>query len=161
MLWHQRYGHLNFKGLKTQKEKGMVIELQSFKIQEITCADCLSGKQTRQAQPKQGNWRASNVLELIHSDICGPINPASKSGKKYFLIFIDDFSRKGWVFLLAIKSEALDCFKEFKILVEKELGQAIKSFRTDRGGEYLSDAFTDFCKEHGIKRQLTTAYTPQ
>ncbi|GAA0169316.1 transmembrane signal receptor [Lithospermum erythrorhizon] len=161
MLWHQRYGHLNFKGLKTLKEKDMVTGLPSFKMQEVTCADCLNGKQTRQAQPKQASWRASKVLELIHSDICGPINPATKGGKRYFLTFIDDYSRKGWVFLLANKSEALDSVKEFKNLVETESGQVIKSFRTDRGGEYLSDAFTDFCKEHGIKRQLTTAYTPQ
>ncbi|GAA0160040.1 transmembrane signal receptor [Lithospermum erythrorhizon] len=136
MLWHQRYGHLHFKGLNTLREKGMVTGLPDLKIQTITCADCLSGKQTRTAQPKQSSWRASKALELIHSDICGPITPASES-------------------------EALGCFKEFKRLVEKESGQEIKSLRIDRGGEYLSNAFINYCKEHGFKRQLTTPYTPQ
>ncbi|GAA0166461.1 hypothetical protein LIER_21609 [Lithospermum erythrorhizon] len=89
------------------------------------------------AQPKQRNWRASKAFELIHSDICGPITPASKSGKNYFLTFIDDFSLKGWVFLLTNKSEALDCFKKFKRLVEKESGQVIKNLRTDRGAKNM------------------------
>ncbi|GAA0141050.1 hypothetical protein LIER_02285 [Lithospermum erythrorhizon] len=161
ILWHQRYGHLHFKGLKTLRDKEMVTGLPSFKTHEIICADCLNGKQTRQAIPKKSNWRASKILELIHSDICGPINPTSNSGKRYFLTFIDDFSRKGWVYLLINKSEALSCFKEFKSMVEKDSGHVIKGLRTDRGGEYLSEAFKEYCKEHGIKRQLTTAYTPQ
>lgn len=77
------------------------------------------------------------------------------------LSFIDDFSRKGWVYLLTDKSQALEYFKEFKIKVEKETGKMVRGLRTDRGGEYLSNEFVKFCKEHGIKRQLTTRYTPQ
>ncbi|GAA0176229.1 transmembrane signal receptor [Lithospermum erythrorhizon] len=160
MLWHQRYGHLNFQGLRTLKNKNMVIGLPKIDNQEIICTDCLNGKQTRQPIPKQCNWRADKVLELIHSDICGPITPTSNSGKKYFLTFIDDCSRKGWVYLLN-KSEAFSCFKGFKSMVEKESGELVKCLRTDRGGEYMSTEFVEFCKEHGIKRQLTTAYTPQ
>ncbi|GAA0153042.1 transmembrane signal receptor [Lithospermum erythrorhizon] len=136
MLWHQRYGHLNFKGLKTLKDKQMVTGLPSFKTQDITCADCFNGKQTKQAQPKQTSWRASKVLELVHSDICGPISPESKSGKHCFLTFIDDF-------------------------IERESEQTIKCLRTDRGGEYLFNDFIDYCKQQGIKRQLTTTFTPQ
>ncbi|GAA0186224.1 hypothetical protein LIER_33512 [Lithospermum erythrorhizon] len=156
----KRYEHLNFQGFITLKSKDMVIGLPSFNAQEIICTDCLSGKQTRQPMPKQCNWKANKVLELIHFDICGPITPDSSSGKKYFLTFIDDFSRKGWVYLLLNKSEALSCFKEFKIMVKKESGEVVKCLRIDKGGEYMSNEFIDFCKEHGITRQLTTAYTP-
>lgn len=113
------------------------------------------------AVPKQSNWRAKNVLELVHSDLCGPINPISSSGKRYFLSLIDDHSRKGFVYLLLNKSDTLSYFKIFKSLVENEPGRRIKCLRTDRGGEYLSSDFKDFCNEHGIRRQLTNPYTPQ
>lgn len=152
---------LSYKGLKTLQDKKIVRDLPQFEASNITCTDCLVGKQHRNAIPKQSSWRAKEVLELIHSDICGPIKPASNSGKRYTLCFIDDFSRKAWVYLLVEKLEALRCFKLFKSLVEKETGKLIKCYRTDRGGEFNSNAFKDFCKEHGIQRQLTTAYTPQ
>ncbi|GAA0154298.1 hypothetical protein LIER_12323 [Lithospermum erythrorhizon] len=161
MLWHQRYGHLNFKGLKTLHDKKMVIGLPELKGEAIVCTDCLNGKQTRNPIPKQSNWREVAVLELIHSDLCGPISPTSNSGKRYFLCFIDDFSTKGWAYLLANKSDTLYHFKIFKALVEKESGKNIKCLRTDRGGEYLSSDFNAYCNEHGIKRQLTNPYTPQ
>ncbi|GAA0186281.1 hypothetical protein LIER_33569 [Lithospermum erythrorhizon] len=137
MLWHQRYGHLNFKGLKTLHDKKMVIGLPELKGETIVCTDCLNGKQTRNPIPKQSNWRAVAVLELIHSDLCGPISPTSNTGKRYFMCFIDDFSRKGWAYLLANKSDTLYHFKIFKALVEKESEKNIKCLRTDRGGEYL------------------------
>ena len=100
-------------------------------------------------------------MELIHADICGPITPTSNSNKRYILIFIDDYSKKAWVYFLVEKSEALNFFKYFKTMVEKETGLFVKCFRTDRGGEFNSNEFNDFCKQSGIKRQLTTAYTPQ
>jgi len=93
--------------------------------------------------------------------LCGPIIPISNSNKRYLICFIDDFSRKIWVYFLEEKSEAFIIFKYFKSLVEKETGSCIKSLRTDRGGEFTSQEFDQFCKENGIKRQLTAAYTPQ
>lgn len=100
-------------------------------------------------------------MELIHSDICGPITPTSNGGKRYFITFIDDFSRKTWVYLLQEKSEALSVFKQFKALAENEAEMSIKILRSDRGGEYNSREFVDFCETHEIRKQLTTAYTPQ
>ncbi|MCH81235.1 retrovirus-related pol polyprotein from transposon tnt 1-94 [Trifolium medium] len=73
----------------------------------------------------------------------------------------DDFSRKTWIYVLKDKSEAFEKFKFFKALVENESGCKIQCLRTDRGGEYTFNAFNSFCISHGIKRQLTTAYTPQ
>jgi transposase InsO family protein len=100
-------------------------------------------------------------LELIHADIYGLITPTSNSNKRYILLFIDDYSRKAWVYFLVEKSEAFNSFKCFKTMVEKETGLFVKCFHTDRGGEFNSNEFNDFCKQSGIKRQLTTAYTPQ
>lgn len=118
-LWHERYGHLSYKGLHTLQNKDMVHGLPKFPASTVTCVDCLNRKQTRNSIPKQCSWRSTQPLELVHSDICGPISPISNSGKRYFLSFIDDYSRKAWAYLLAKKSDTLNCFKIFKSMVEK------------------------------------------
>ena len=93
-LWHCRFGHLSFKGLRTLQYKRMVSGLPSLKTPTKLCTACLVGKKHRKSIPKKSLWRASQKLELVHADICGPIKPASNSNKRYFLSFIDDFSRK-------------------------------------------------------------------
>ncbi|GKV39214.1 hypothetical protein SLEP1_g47020 [Rubroshorea leprosula] len=160
-LWHSRYGHLNFGGLKQLQQKNMVTGLPVFECPSIVCEECVISKQHRDPFPKGSSTRARRLLEIVHSDICGPINPVSNGGKRYFITFIDDFSRKTWVYFLQQKSEALMAFKSFKVFVEKEAGSQIQVLRTDCGGEYNSHEFANFCETHGIKRQLTTAYTPQ
>lgn len=160
-LWHFRYGHLNFNGLRTLHQKEMVTGLPMITPPSKVCEDCVVGKQHRDQFPKGKAWRAHNLLDLVHSDICGPINPISNGKRKYFVSFIDDFSRKAWVYFLQEKSEAFNAFKSFKALVENEAGRRIKMFRTDRGGEYCSKEFEAFCDEQGIRRQFTAAYTPQ
>ncbi|KAM1053550.1 hypothetical protein ACFX2I_000976 [Malus domestica] len=160
-LWHHRYGHLSWHGLKVLQQKKMVKGLPQFAASQKVCEDCLVGRQQRDPFPKESMWRASEALQLVHADICGPINPISNSNKRYLITFIDDFSRKIWVYFLAEKSEAFGMFKAYKARVEKETGAFIRSLRTDRGGEFTSHEFASFCRENGIHRQLTTAYTPQ
>lgn len=160
-LWHCRLGHLSHRGLKTLQLKNMVHGLPKLSDSDIVCTDCLVGKQHRDPVQKRSTWRASQKLELIHADVCGPITPTSNSHKRYLLCFIDDFSRKAWSYFLTEKSEVFTSFKYFKASVEKETGLSIKCLRTDRGGEFTSGEFNDFCKKNGIRRQLTTAYTPQ
>ncbi|CAL8095191.1 unnamed protein product [Prunus armeniaca] len=157
-LWHLRYDHLNFRGLKMLHDKEMVTGLP-----QITCPTevCVVGKQHRETFPKGKAWRARRPLELVHSDICGPITPASNAEKRYFITFIDDCSRKTWVYFLQEKSEALNSFKHFKVAAENEIEKTIKVFQTNCGGEYNSKAFENLCAIHGVHRQLTTAYTPQ
>lgn len=160
-LWHCRFGHLSYKGLRTLSHNGMVEGLPTIKTPQKLCSNCLVGKQQRESFPKKSLWKSANKLQLVHSDICGPITPTSNSNKRYILSFIDDFTRKTWIYLLSQKSETLAAFKSFKASVEKEAGANILCLRTDRGGEFNSNEFTKFCKEQGIRRQLTTAYTPQ
>lgn len=160
-LWHLRYGHLSFKGLKTLYEKNMVEGLPNINNPIEMCEDCIVGKQHRDSFPRGKAWRAEQRLQLLHSDICGPINPTSNGNKRYFITFIDDYSRKTWVYFLQEKSEAFMVFKSFKARVEKESGKYIQILRTDRGGEFNSHNFASFCESHGIRRQLTAAYTPQ
>lgn len=159
-LWHLRYGHLNIKGLKLLVDKGMVLGLPKIDSIEL-CEGCIYGKQTRKSFPVGKAWRASKCLELIHADLCGPMHTTSFGGSRYFLLFTDDCSRMSWVYFLESKSETFQKFKHFKAKVEKQSGLCIKTFRTDRGGEFLSREFNLFCEESGIHRELTTPYTPE
>ena len=160
-LWHKRYGHLNNKSIQIMQQKQMVKGLPKLKEAAKVCKVCNVGKQQRGKFPKKSGWRASEKLELIHGDLCGPITPTSHSGKRYLLVFVDDFSRKTWIYFLSDKAESFEAFKTFKSFVEKEAKTSICGLRTDMGGEFTSNKFNQFCKDYGIRRQLTAAYTPQ
>jgi transposase InsO family protein len=86
---------------------------------------------------------------------------SSISGYVYYVSFIDDYSCKTWLYLLKSKDEVFNKFKEFKALIENLSERKIKILRSDNGGEYTSKEFVNFCKDVGIKRELTTPYNPQ
>ena len=160
-LWHLRFGHLNFGGLELLSKKEMVRGLPCINHPNQVCEGCLLGKQFKMSFPKESSTRARKPLELIHTDVCGPIKPRSLGKNNYFLLFIDDFSRKTWVYFLKEKSEVFANFKKFKALVEKESGFVIKAVRSDRGGEFTSNEFLKYCEDNGIRRQLTVPRSPQ
>ena len=81
----------------------------------------------------------------MHTDVCGPIKPMSTGQNRYFLTFIGDFSRKTWIYFLKRKLEVLNCFKDFKAIIEKQNGYKIIIMRSDQGGEYTSNDFEAFC----------------
>eukprot|EP00253_Pinus_taeda_P011421 PITA_11421 len=83
------------------------------------------------------------------------------SGEEYFILFIDDYSRMVWIGLMKHKDEAFEKFISFKALVENESDHKIKCLRSDRDGEFTSNEFFDFCEEHGIRREFSTARTPK
>lgn len=159
--WHMRMGHLNFRDLKMMSEKKIVNGMPLINHPDQLCEACLLGKHARKSFPKEATSRATEPLELIHADVCGPIKPSSFGKSNYFLLFIDDFSRKTWVYFLKEKSECFDVFKNFKAMVEKESGYVIRSLRTDRGGEFISGDFNNFCEAQGIRRFLTVPRSPQ
>ena len=129
------------------------------KVTLSTYEHCLVGKSKRKLLGKA--TRASFPLQLIYSDICGPMNVRTKHGGFCFITFIDDYTRYDHVYLISYKSEALDCFRRYMRLVENQLDKSIKAFRTDHGHEYLSEQFKELCDEKGIARQLMMTYTPQ
>ena len=145
-LWHCRYGHLSYKGLMTLQRENLVSGLPNMTTPNKMCKECLTGKQHREAFPKKSSWRASQKLQLVHSDICGPITPESTSLKRYIITFVNYYSRKFWTYFLNEKSQAFDTFKRFKAAVEKETGLMLQCLRTDRGGEFNSNEFKEFCE---------------
>ncbi len=100
-------------------------------------------------------------MEIVHTDVCGPMKTTSHGGARYFLTFIDDFSRKTHVYLLKAKGEAFEKFKQYKALVENEIGHKIKVLRSDNGREFVSKKFDAFLAECGIQRQTSAPYSPQ
>ncbi|GJS51409.1 zinc finger, CCHC-type containing protein [Tanacetum coccineum] len=130
ILWHARLGHVHFKRMKDMSKDWLI---PAFDMDTEKCKTCMLTKITK--KPFQNVKRETEVLELIHSDLCDLHATPSLGNKKYFVTFIDDASRFCYVYLLHSNDEALDKFKVFKTEVELQQGYLIKRFRTDRGGQ--------------------------
>ena len=129
-LWHRRLGHISIDRIKRLVNEGILNTLDFSDFE--TCVDCIKRKQTNKS--KNGANRSSDILDIIHTDICSTY--MDSHGQRYFISFIDDYSRYMYLYMLHKKSEALDAFKIFKAEVEKQCGKQIKIVRSDRGGEY-------------------------
>ena len=130
MLWDRRLGHISIERMKKLVNDGVLNTLDFADFE--TYVNCIKGKQTNKS--KRGAKRSTNLLEIIHTDICCPDMDAN--GLKYFITFIDDYSRCMYLYLLYSKDEALSAFKVFKAEVENQCGKHIKIVRSYRGGEY-------------------------
>ncbi|GJY06174.1 putative zinc finger, CCHC-type containing protein [Tanacetum coccineum] len=156
----------SWKGRMTRLVKDEVLPNLDFSDFE-NYVECIKGKMTK--GNKKGVTRSTRLLELIHTDICGPF-PSGIGGHKSFITFIDDYLRYMYLFLINEKSGSFEMFKTFKAEVENQLDRKIKVVRLDRGGEYYGrhtdvgqapGSFFDFCKDHGIINQYTMSVTPQ
>ncbi|KAL0553407.1 hypothetical protein IC582_007302 [Cucumis melo] len=157
-LWHKRVGHYHHQGLLQLTE--LALDFPKLSKEISNCKACHFGKQNRKSFPKS-SWRATQNLQLIHTDVAGPQRTPSLKGSLYYIAFIDDFTRMCWIFFLKFKSEVARVFWKFKARVENESGCKIQMVRSDNGKEYVSTEFDKFCEDSGIKHQLTAPYTPQ
>jgi hypothetical protein len=158
-LWHQKFGHMSSQGLKCLQSRGKLPRLKSVEVD--FCESCILGKQKRVSFKKAGRAPAKEKLELVHTDVWGPASVSSIGGKQYFVTFIDDHSRKVWVYFLRHKSDVFEAFKNWKAMVENEIGLKIKKLRSDNGGEYEDNEFKKFCYQNGIKLIRTVLGTSQ
>lgn len=160
-LWHERYGHIGMHNLQILASKELARGLpKKISNLEGVCTGCMMGKQARESFPNEGK-RATEALELVHSDLCGPMSVQTLGKAKYFLTFIDDATRFTYIFFLQSKDQVFSKFKEFKALAENSTGKKLKALRTDRGSEYVNKAFEAFLAENGIRHDKTAPYTPQ
>ena len=118
---------------------------------EQLCDAFLVGKQRRAPFPAQAHFRASEPLELVHADLCGPIDPTTPAGKKYFLLCIDDHNRYMSVHLLEKKSDVGAALKRAQAAAELELNKKLRTLRTDRGGEFTSAALAAYFDDTGVQ----------
>ena len=157
-LWHQRLGHLHPDGviLFLKHKDGTRLQRKDFG----SCDACSMGKlvTTPATHPFH---RAPQVLELIHSDLIGPIYPPTISGLKYILTFIDNHTRYNTVYLIQSKDQTVSKFLEYKATIEKRTGRKIGKLKTDRGGEYSSNEFIQLLKNEGILTERGPAHRPQ
>lgn len=123
-LWHTRLGHMSVTNMNVlSKEK--YIQLKDMDKLEF-CESCVLGKSHKQSFPTAKHTTKA-ILDYVHSDLWGsPTTPESLGGCKYFISFIDDFSKKVWVYFLKTKDGAFERFKEWKEAVENQTGKEIK-----------------------------------
>ena len=140
--------------------KGMVKVLPNCSSKFDFCEHCIYGKQNYVSFPSKAT-REKEILKLVHSDVFGPVSVPSLGGSRYYVSFINDFSRMTSIYFLKKKLEVFKRFLEFKALVENQTNRKIKVLRTDNGGEFCGKQFDQFYKLHGIDQENTTPYTPQ
>jgi transposase InsO family protein len=157
-LWHRRMAHLHHGALNVLKEIVTGLPELSTEHSDV-CKGCALGKYAKTSFPSSDN-RSKGILDLVHSDVCGPMSSTSLTRCEYFVTFIDDFSRKTWIYFMRAKDEVFSCFQEFKALVENVTGRKIKVLRSNNGGEYTGKAFKEFYARVGIKKELTVPYNP-
>ncbi|PKU65522.1 Retrovirus-related Pol polyprotein from transposon TNT 1-94 [Dendrobium catenatum] len=156
-LWHQRLGHPNDRVL--QKLSNSIIHCRFNKF-HISCSSCKESKSHKLVFDKSVS-RRNSILDLIHSDIWGPAPVVSHHGFRYYVLFVDDFSRFSWIFSIRCKTEVFNVFTAFKNQIEKYTSRSIKMIRTDGGTEYVNHTFTQYMRTHGITHQISCPYTPE
>ena len=154
-LWHQRLGHPHLKIVRR------IIATHGLPIlnsnRNSFCDACLSSKAHKLPYANSTN-QTRRPLELIHSDLWGPSPVLSHLEHKYYVIFVDDFTRYTWLFPLKLKSDVLETFIKFHQRVERQFNLKLQSFQSDWGGEF--QPISKYLKEFGIHHRLSCPHTP-
>lgn len=161
MEWHRKLGHINERNLKKMATDNLMYGLNLVNETFETCETCIKGKLSRLPFPRHDDLYTTEPLEIIHSDVCGPFECDTLAGSRYYVTFIDDFTRYCHVYFIKKKSDVFTMFKTYKNEVETFLNKKIRHLQSDNGTEYRNKEFDNFLKSHGIQRRLTTVYTPQ
>lgn len=160
-LWHNRLGHPHALKLDSMFSSGVLLDKLDISSEvDTTCEECALSKAHTLPFVKSNN-HAANSFDIIHSDVWGPSRVGSLSGKYYYVVFIDDWSRYSWIYFLRQKSEVLQLFKYFHAMVQTQFNKKIKILRTDSGGEYISKEFNHFLATEGIIHQTSCPHQPQ
>lgn len=160
-VWHKRLAHAGHSTIQSASNQALVEGADLSSVNVGLCDSCVKGKMSRKPFKSAGGIKSQRTLELVHTDVCGPMQVNSLGGCKYFVTFIDDFSRYADVYFVSNKSDVFSVFQKYKARVENHTGNSIGTLRSDGGGEYMSNVFQDYLTGCGIKHQVTVRYTPQ
>ena len=160
--WHRRLAHVSYNTIVKMASSGVVdgLDIASAVIPSEPCTGCAYGKHQRLKFPV-GRVRATYTGQLIHSDLCGPMEKATPNGARYFVLFIDDYSGWRFIFFLKHKSEAASKFMELINVLRGETGNLVRTLRTDGGGEWASNAFAEWLTRKGIRHESSAPHTPE
>lgn len=160
--WHRMLGHRDVNAIKdlTTKELAIGVKIVDCGLRSM-CECCIKGKMSRIPFPKMSKNKTQSILELVHTDVCGPMQTATPSNNRYILTIIDDYSRYAEVHLLKEKSDVCIKLTQFITRMETKYNKRLKIIRSDRGGKYTSKELKEFLKAKGIETQYTAAYSPQ
>lgn len=161
-MWHRRFGHRDISAIKSLAEKKLAtgITIESCERDEF-CEYCVKGKMARKPFPKEADHKSQAILDLLHTDVCGPMQTVTPGNKRYVMTIIDDFSRFTTVYFLKTKDEVGAKIKEFIQMAITQFSKTPKCVRSDRGREYVNAELIDYLKGKGIQIQYTAAYSPQ
>lgn len=157
--WHHRLGHMSEKGMKILHSQKLLPKLKEVGLGFYEYY--IYGKQKRVRFLKVGKEKKNQKLELVHSDVWGPTQVTSLGGANYYVTFINDATRKTWVYNIRNKFDVFDTFQKWKALVENDSGKKLKCLKSDNGGEYCSNDFDNYCARNGIRRIKVTPRTQQ
>jgi hypothetical protein len=161
-VWHNRLGHRNPDIIRKMEKQ---VTAEGFSLCQCAvkkaCECCIKAKMVRKPFPKEASSSSVQLLDLIHTDVCGPMQTVTPGNKKYYMTMIDDHSRYTKVYLLNQKSEVTAKVKEYVNHVKTQFGKIPKKIRSDRGGEYVNKELQEYIKSEGIEVELTCPYSPQ
>ena len=164
---HERLGHLSkaniIKSVKLAEDVKIKESEEELKEMEMKCETCSVGKQARKKFSTDVDKvpMSSQIGERIHTDICGPITPATWSGNQYFVSFVDEATRKSWIYFISTRDQMIDKYKEFNEMLMTQKNVKVKTLRCDGAGEYTSEEFKAYLKEKGTIQEVTPPYTAQ
>jgi hypothetical protein len=160
--WHRRLAHVSYNTIVKMASSGVVdgLDIASTVIPSEPCTGCAYGKHQRLKFPV-GRVRATYTGQLIHSDLCGPMEKATPNGARYFVLFIDDYSGWRFIFFLKHKSKAASKFMELINVLRGETGNLVRTLRTDGGGEWSSNDFAEWLLRKGIRHESSAPHTPE
>lgn len=143
-LWNKRLCHVNFDNMiKIIRKKNIRGFPSLSKLDHVMCHQCQKRKMTKSSF-KSKDYSKKRILELVHTNLCGPMRTQSYYGDRYFIMFVDDYTRLMTIMFLKEKSKLFKMFKWYTEKVEKETGKELKFLRSDRGGEFIYDEFTNY-----------------
>jgi len=159
--WHRKLGHLGITNIKKLLDISEGIKLSKADCEAMEkCDICLKAKQTRLPFNSE-RQRATRILEIIHTDVCGPIDPETWDGKRYVLTILDDYTHFCEIYLMRNKYEVPEYLKEYIRRSEASKNMKVSKIRCDNGGEYINGDFKNWCKNKGIILDNSIAYSPQ
>lgn len=155
-IWHERLAHLNMKDV----ERTLKYQDMTGSSNGVQCESCIKGKMHRLNFPiSKSNARKTG--ELVHADLCGPMEETSIGNSRYFLLFKDDYTKYRKVYFLKNKSKVPEYFKKYKSSLENETGEKLQTLRTDNGLEFVNRRLKKETEKSGIRHERTVAYTPE